>query len=415
MYKASVTSRFKTGKLVLLSFPRFEDDFIQQKYKDAVWGEPNENGIRPMAGDMETVMRTATLKIDAEKPDGYPDNEFEIKWEEDHIIRYAYPRIFALRRPSWEVNPTKDLQEDYADAFYRNPGQAYGRFACMPSNLKDGLFKRMDKVEAAFSRLNGVDEQGVFHPNFKPKQDTTYFMHVDLAQKHDYCAVAVAHVDKWIEYQIGSSDMNEYLPLVKVDAIRWWTPTKDKSVDFSDVIDFIKKVRREGFDLKLVTFDRWNSHDTMQDLERQGIPTDNLSVDKKHYDDFLITVYEDRLIGPKVDILITELGQLRQVVKGQKVIIDHPRSGSKDLSDATCGAIWNAIAHTPKLDVLEADALTLADLKKQVKEIEGEERDAEIEKQERFERDNVIVVPKGNLADAPKDVQAMVENLLRIV
>ena len=148
----------------------------------------------------------------------------------------------------------------------------------MPSNLKDGFFKNVDKIKAAFSRINGVDEEGVFHPQFKPKDDARYFVHVDLAQKHDYCAVALAHVDKWLEFQIGSSQMKEYLPVVVVDAIRWWTPTKDKSVDFKDVIEYIKAIRRRGFDIQLTTFDRWNSHDTMQDLERNGIKTD---IDRK--------------------------------------------------------------------------------------------------------------------------------------
>lgn len=412
MYKASVTSRFaQFGKLVLLSFPRFEDDFIQQKYKDAVWGVPNEHGIRPMLGEMEVIERTATLKVDPELPDGTPGNEFEIKWDEDHIIRYAYPYTFALRRPSWEVNPTKDLQTDYALDFYRNPGDALGRFACKPSNLKDGFFKRGDKIENAFRTVNGVDEEGVFHPQFTPKPDTTYFMHVDLAQKHDHCAVAMGHIDRWIEYNIGSSGIKEYLPLVKIDAVRYWTPTKDKSVDFKEVIDYIKKVRREGFDLKLVTFDRWNSHDTMQDLERNGIKTGMLSVGKKHYDDFLITMYDDRLIGPKVNLLIKELGELRQVIKGSKVTIDHPRKGSKDLSDAVCGAIWNAIAHTPRDQDMEADALTLSDLKKQVRELDTDEA----ERREDFEKRNVTVVPKPNLDEAPKDVQDMVANLLRVV
>jgi hypothetical protein len=411
MYKASVTSRFaEFGKLVLLSFPRFEDDFIQQKYKDAVWGTPNENGIRPNLGDMETIMREATLKIDAALPDGVEGNEFQIKWEEDHIIRYAYPYVFALRRPSWEVNPTKDLQTDYALDFYRNMGDALGRFACMPSNLKDGFFKRLDKIEQAFSRLNGVDEEGVFHPQFQPKSDETkYFFHVDLAQKHDYCAVALAHIDKWIEYKIGSTDAKEYLPLVVVDAIRWWTPTKDKSVDFKDVIEYIKAVRRRGFHITKATFDRWNSHDTMQDLERNGIPTDILSVDKKHYDDFLITAYDDRLLGPNEPLLIKELGELRQVQKGQKVIIDHPRKGSKDLSDATCGAIWDAIAGTPKEEMMEADGLTLSDLKKMVRE------EDEKEKKSKWNRPGVIEVPRPSVQDAPKDVQQMLDDLMRVL
>jgi len=394
MYKASVTSRFaKFGKLVLLSFPRFKDDFIQQKYNEVI-------------AEKETVVRSATLKVDPELPDGYEGNEFEIKWDEDEIIRYAFPYTFALKRPSWEVNPTKDLQTDYALDFYRNMGDALGRFACMPSNLEDGFFKNKEKIDDAFSRLNGVDDFGVFHPSFVPKDDTRYFMHVDLAQKHDHCAVSMAHIEKWLEYKIGDN-MTEYLPVVSVDAIRYWTPTKEKSVDFKDVIEYIKAVRRRGFDLKLVTFDRWNSHDTMQDLERNGIKTDILSVDKKHYDDFLITMYDNRLFGPRVELLIEELGQLRQVIRGTKVTIDHPRKGSKDLADAVCGSIWDAVAHTPKEENVMVEAFTLSDLKKQV--VEEEER------RSKWDREGVIVAPKPRLDDAPRDVQEMVRELMRVL
>lgn len=404
MYSGSVTSRFaEFGKLVLLSFPRFKDDFIQQKYKDAVYGVPNQNGIRPNLGEMETIIRTETLKIDADLPDGTEGNEFDVSWEEDHIIRYAYQYTYALRRPSWEVNPTKDLQTDYAQAFYRNPGDALGRFACMPSNLEDGYFKRMDKVEAAFSRGNGVDNQGVFHPNFQPKDDVKYFMHVDLAQKHDKCAVAMGHVDKWLQYDVGSSGYQEYLPLVVIDALRWWTPTREKSVDFKEVVEYIKAVRRRGFNLKLVTFDRWNSHDTMMELERNGIKTEVLSVAKKHYDDFLMTTYDDRLLGPKEQELIDELGELRLV----KDKVDHPRKGNKDLSDAVCGAIFNSVSHTPKEENLEADALTLDDMR----QIIDDEEQAP-----KWDRPGVIVVPKKTLKEeAPEDIQAMIDDLMRLL
>jgi hypothetical protein len=42
------------------------------------------------------------------------------------------------------------------------------------------------------------------------------------------------------------------------------------------------------------------------------------------------------------------LKQLR-VIKDK---IDHPRKGSKDLADAVCGAVYNAIVHTPKEEAL---------------------------------------------------------------
>lgn len=394
MYRGSVTSRFPDiGKLVLLSFPRHEGDFIQKAYNKII-------------AEKETEIITKRLKRDPDLPDGTPGNEIDVTYEVDHVIRYARPKVFALRRPSWMVNPARKI-EDYTDDFFDDIGDALGRFACMPSNATRGFFKNMDKAEISFSRLNGVDDAGVFHPSFKPKDDVKYFIHVDLAQKHDKCAVALAHVDKFVRYEIAGSEMVEYLPLVVVDAIRWWTPTKDKSVDFKSVIEYIKQLRRNGFNIQLATFDRWNSHDTMMDLERNNIKTDILSVAKKHYDDWLVTMYDGRLIGPNEKTLLDEMRELRE----KKGKVDHPRKGNKDLCDAVCGAIFNAVAHTPKEEEMVADAFTLADLKKQINEVDREER----ARQEYLEANNVIVVPKPSLTEAPLDIQDMVNDLMRIV
>jgi hypothetical protein len=394
MYRASVTSRFKLGKLCLLSWPRHENDFIQKKYNEAVV-------------DKEVVVRNHTFKRDPDLPDGISENELFIEWDEDHIIKYKDNRTFALRRPSWEVNPNKEI-DDYGDDFFDDVGDALGRYCCMPSNVTRGFFKNMEKARNTFSRLNGVDGDGIFHPTFLPKDDeTTYFLHVDLAQKHDKCAVGMAHIDKWIKYPVPGSKMIEYLPLVVVDAIRWWTPTKEKTIDFKSVIEYVKAVRRRGFNIELVTFDRWNSHDTMMDLNRNGIETELLSVAKKHYDDWLVTMYDGRLVGPHEETLLTEMKELRE----RKGKVDHPRKGNKDLCDAVCGAIFNAVALTPRDEVFEADAWTLADLRKEVREIDR----AALEKEQRFKRDNVIVVPRAPLSEAPESVQRMVDDLLRIV
>ena len=80
----------------------------------------------------------------------------------------------------------------------------------------------------------------------------------------------------------------------------------------------------------------------MQQLKQYGINTEILSVAKKHYDDMAMIVAEERLIGPHIPLLIDELCQLR--IMRDKV--DHPRKGSKDLADAVCGSIFNAISKT---------------------------------------------------------------------
>jgi hypothetical protein len=329
MYRASVDSRFPDfGKVILLSFPRFKNDYIQQRY-DAVIGEK------------ETVIREHKFKMYEELADGTEGNEFEIQWEEDHIISYKIPKVYALKRPTWEVNPVRKI-DDFKTAFYTNPTDALSRFACMPPDAVDAFFKSREKVEKAFNiGAIAVDNFGRLEEWFLPDPDKKYYIHVDLAQKHDHCAVTMAHVNKWVNVKITDA-YSQPAPIVEVDAVRYWTPTPDKSVDFTEVKDYILSLKTRGFNIAVCTFDRWNSHDMMQQLKQYGINTEILSVAKKHYDDMAMVVAEERLIGPHIPLLIDELCQLR--IMRDKV--DHPRKGSKDLADATCGAIFNSISRT---------------------------------------------------------------------
>lgn len=341
MYRGSVDSRFpQFGKVVLLSFPRYKNDFIQQRYNEVV-------------SEKEIVIRQHTFKIDNDLPDDIEENKFTIEWEEDHIVSYGTPKVYALKRPTWEINPTISI-EDFTVAFYNDPVDALSRFACMPPDAVDAFFRSREKLEKAFSDLNpALDESNRFKEWFQPEEGKMYFVHVDLAQKHDHCAVTMAHVDKWVNIKVGNQ-MKEAAPFVIVDAVRWWTPKSTESVDFTEVKDYIISLKHRGFDIKMVTFDRWNSHDMMQQLKAYGMNAEILSVAKKHYEDMALVVMEERLHGPHIPLLIDELVQLR-IIKDK---VDHPRKGSKDLADATCGAIYNAISRTPTDMNQEIDILT---------------------------------------------------------
>jgi hypothetical protein len=335
MYRASVDSRFPDfGKVVLLSFPRYKNDYIQTRYNAVVV-------------DKVVHQRSHTFKID-ETIEDYTnenekyDNEFTVDWEEDEIVAYKYPRVFALRRPTWEINPTRKIT-DFKIQFLTNPIDALSRFACMPPEAVDAFFRSREKIETCFSGPNGVESSGRFTDWFVPKEETEYFIHVDLAQKHDHCAVSMAHVDKWVKIDTFN-DYDVINPFVIVDAIRWWTPTADKTVDFKDVKNYILELRSRGFRIKLVTFDRWNSFDIMNELKSVGMNSETLSVAKKHYEDMQMLVAEERIYGPHTNLLIDELLQLR-IIRDK---VDHPRKGSKDLADAVCGSIYNAIVNSSR-------------------------------------------------------------------
>jgi hypothetical protein len=269
--------------------------------------------------------------------------------------------VFALKRPTWEVNPTRKI-DDFKIAFYTDMGDAMMRFACVPTFASDAFFKQADKVRACMTLRNPIDSFRRFEEAFKPDPEKVYFVHADLAQKHDKCAVAIAHVDKWVNIQV-IKDYQQISPIVIVDAVAWWEPKIEGPVNLSEVKQWIQNLRRLGFNIGLVSFDRWNSFDIQNELQGVGIKTDTVSVAKKHYEDMAMLVYEERLAMPMIDILFDELTQLK-IMKNDRV--DHPRKKSKDLADAVCGAIFNAISHTRKDINNEVEIHTFTDRSKQV-------------------------------------------------
>src|SRR5207245_2440102 len=97
MYRASVDSRFpEFGKVLALSFPRYKGSWIQTRYEQVI-------------ASKRTIVRKELLKLDPNLPEGFEGNEIPVEWDEDHIEAYRYPRMFALKRPTWDVNPARRI------------------------------------------------------------------------------------------------------------------------------------------------------------------------------------------------------------------------------------------------------------------------------------------------------------------
>jgi hypothetical protein len=347
-FRASVDSRFPDlGKVALLSFPRFPGDFISAKYDAAI-------------ADKEVVTKTHTFVMNPDLPAELDGNSLTIEWDEDTIVSYKYPGVFALKRPTWVVNPTRKV-DDFKLAFFTDMGDAMQRFACIPTFSSDRFFKQTEKVKSAMTVRNPLDQIRRFDESFQPDPNKVYYVHADLAQKHDKCAVAIAHVDKWVNIQV-LKDYQQIAPVVVVDAVAWWEPRTEGPVNLSEVKQWIQNLRRQGFDIGMVSFDRWQSFDIQNELKAVGIRTETVSVAKKHYEDMAMLIYEDRLAMPMIDLLYEELTELK-IMNNNKV--DHPRKKSKDLADAVCGAVFGAISHTPRDLNLEVEIHTFKDRSKE--------------------------------------------------
>jgi hypothetical protein len=343
-FRASVDSRFPDlGKVALLSFPRFPGDFISQRYDSVI-------------AEKESIQKKHTFIMNPDLPEGAEGNSLDIEWDEDTITSYKYPGVFALKRPTWVVNPTRSI-DDFKLAFYTDIGDAMQRFACVPTFASDAFFKQREKVRACMTIRNPIDSSKRFDETFSPDPNKKYFVHADLAQKHDKCAVAIAHVEKWVSVQV-MKDYEQVVPMVIVDAVVYWEPRVEGPVNLSEVKQWIQNLRRQGFDIGMVSFDRWQSFDIQNELKSVGIKTETVSVAKKHYEDMAMLMYEERLAMPAIELLFEELTELK-IMKNNRV--DHPRKSSKDLADAVCGAIFGAISHTSRDQNLEVEIHTFRD------------------------------------------------------
>jgi hypothetical protein len=304
MSKLSVMSRFpEVGKVILLSFPRYKGDFIQQRFNSAA-----------------------------------TKNE---------------PKTWTIKAATWDVNPTikrSDLESEYI----RNPIEARARFECEPPNMDDAFFRDADLVRKAFHHgEDPVDqEDGTFKKWFNGTDSKTRFMHVDLSLKRDRTGLALVHSGGFRE--IKTSMGVEHLPVVNVDLIHSWEAKPGAEINFSSVRQMIVDLCRK-FDVAKVTFDRWQSIEMVQSLRAQGINADFHSVKKTDYDTLLTSIYDGRLRGYWNEILVEEeLLKLRLFGNNK---IDHPATGSKDLADALAGAVFSCVENISSDQEIEIELL----------------------------------------------------------
>lgn len=259
----------------------------------------------------------------------------------------------------------KDLIEvpkHYMKSFERDPVKALRDLAGIPPEVDDPFISRPDFI---------LDCQELWHerfPGFESPVGTesrldkvvlpSWFtgnlfdsgfrrvVHIDTAYspEGDALALAMAHVpEKVMQYE-------EELPVIVFDLLLRIKATPSVEINFGEIRKFLYMLRDDlDFEIDLVTIDGFNSFDFIQQLRRNRIKSDYLSVDKTKgpYEDLREAVNDKRCLIPKymvhyrltdtevINIAYKELSEVRDV--GKK--IDHPVEGSKDVADAITGCV----------------------------------------------------------------------------
>lgn len=296
-----MSSRFgNRGLLVIIGSPKSQHGFLATKY--------NETANDPR------VFRAWVPYWESASPSmHYSGEKFE----------YRGIKIPIEHKPDWDRNPEKAMRD----------------LAAVPSEAVEPFFAWTEKIEENVNpdRTHPVLPTKRWKPNFVCDHHKPCVCHIDLGinrGRGDACGFAMGHIAKW-EQRDG-----DLVPIIKIDIMERLTAVPGSEIMIADVRQRIYELQRRGFNIIQVTFDGWQSTESIQQLKKRKIESDVLSVDKDTtaYEALKEAIYEDRLDYYYYEPFITECKRL-ELVNGNKV--DHPPKGSKDTSDAVAGVVFN--------------------------------------------------------------------------
>jgi hypothetical protein len=334
MMRTSARTRFpRNFKLAMISYPRFKGDAIQQLHARAV-------------------------------------EDIEKKGPKS---RHYYSGPYA----TWEVNPRISGKEDFEEDYEEDPEMARAMYECKPSTAVNRVFRNDTAVYGAFhDRIEapvsieyywGHDDQPtgapegaqekegwqvdfIYSDEFVPIRGAVYAIHGDLAITGDRAGVSMAHVRRYEERETQASQgyaVFEPRPIVKVDFVTSFhadlrTEPQPREVQIRWYRKLVWELMTRGFDIALVTFDGFQSTDSIQILESWGLESRKVSTDRDPsiWDNLKDVMYDGRLEAYWRERVVNELRSLQRLPNGK---VDHPPGGSKDEADAVAGAVIGAV------------------------------------------------------------------------
>lgn len=269
----------------------------------------------------------------------YVDDFIETKMEEAETNK----QIFARRKMLWESKPAHcfsgrwidfegyKIPAEFETEARRNPEVFKRDYMAIPSLALEPYFKQFVLVEQCIDPQleHPVDEQGRLKPSFKRRSGNWHFIHVDLSHKRDSTGIAMVHAEE---------------DTIIVDLMLRIKAPPGGEIFFSQIRELIFEIRNIGFEIYCVTFDGWQSIDSIQILKDKGFRCEVLSVDKDTaaYDTLKDKIYNKKFKCYLYEPFLQEIRRL-ELIEGKKV--DHPPLGSKDVVDAVAGATYQCVAN----------------------------------------------------------------------
>ena len=169
--------------------------------------------------------------------------------------------------------------------------------------------------------------------------DSPRWVHIDLGLTGDSAGVSCGYVSGFkARDDVGAKE--EVMPIIVFDFNLRITPPRGDEIKFYKIRDLLYKLRELGLNIRWVSFDTFQSVDSLQILRSQGFSTGyvNVDTDIAPYEYTKAAMYDGRLQTPDHTVAKREFAQLEKVSAKNRV--DHPPAGSKDVIDSMAGVVY---------------------------------------------------------------------------
>ncbi len=266
---------------------------------------------------------------------------------------------------------------EYEDDFKKNPHDALRDVVGMSTSSISPFIRRRFKI---LECITDGEEQGLESfllkdnvvlgvdgmPQVKPghycaNPSRPRYVHIDLSLTGDRCGIAMIRFDgqKAVEREGGTI---EHLPYGSVELACTIEPDANSEIQLAEVRMWVKMLRdMYGYPIRVVTYDGYNSRESVQQWRKAGVKTGNISVDRTSvpYKQLRDAFNDGRIALFHNEVLLSELFELEYDEVKDKV--DHPATGSKDLADAVCGAYTSMLERRASWVMAASDDVALED------------------------------------------------------
>jgi hypothetical protein len=301
----------------------------------------------------------------------------------DEIARTGKTRIFTYDRRLWEIKPegtygkerfklflgdvarkpriledgaeaaaddahlVMEVPDEFRSEFTRDILSAIRDIAGSATFALHPFIVNTEAVAKAFgvrqSVLSTQETDFVARPSIYPNRilwpDEPRMAHVDLGLTGDSAGVAVGWVEGFAKVP-RSDNTFEMMPVINLDFILEVKPPQGGEIELENIRTLFYKLREVGMNLKWISFDTFQSADSIQLLRQKGFTTGTYSMDTTSipYDFTKSAFYDGRIKAPVHDKALSEMMRLER--NPQSGLIDHPPNFSKDCSDAVAGVVF---------------------------------------------------------------------------